>query len=424
MDHRRGRDHRPQGRHGDEAQRVRGGLHRLEHVVLRNRDEAHSQEASTGDRVHHHGNDCGGRGGGCVDIGNASRSPDAENNPRSKDERDGQGGGTDAGGGDLAKYPVRRARAEPARRVPAHAPAGASGGNGTIREDRDRAALDLERPLRACEAEAAGRIWMDPPSWMYLPHLGCGGGATPWLAPRPEEGHAEEGWLHTGSGTTPSGAAAAVIKGRSEAPGDGACGRPRGSGEIRGREKAPGTANVRRRAGSAAAAANAEAAKSREAAMARFFADLDERAAAKKRRADDPHKDPGRTPSQRMEALRRRIATRAEAGSRGASSGIGDTNGNSAGTCQRRPPFLRDAPAAAAADVARRTDSARQAVAEGAAQAAAARSSIEDAKIHQTLHVEDSGGTVAKSEGRPSPAAAAAAADVAWHAAEAHPSAP
>ncbi len=158
--------------------------------------------------------------------------------------------------------------------------------------------------------------------------------------------------------------------------------------------------------------------------MARYFADLDERAAARKRRSDNANAGPGLTPSQRMEALRRRIAARADAGGASASDGIDGTNGISAGPRNQRPRHLQGAPAAAAATVAWHTESATEADAEGATDAAAARSSIEDAKIHQTLFGEDGGGVAEESMGRPSPAAAAAAARHAWHAAEAHPSTP
>ncbi len=267
---------------------------------------------------------------------------------------------------------------------------------------------------------------MDAPSWMYLPHLGCGGGEVLQQAHRLEDEHAEERRLHASDGTLPYGAAAAEIRGRGEAPGIAdRAGQPRGAGAIRGRANAPGAASVNKGARGSAASATTEAARKREAAMARYFADLDDRAAARKRRLEETNAEPRMTPNQRIEALRRRIAARAGGGGTGASGIIGGANGVAAGPGDPRPHQLQGASDAAARAVAWHTEAA----ADGAAVVIpnvteAAQSSNEDAKMHQNLVGMVNAGAAEETVGRPSPAAAAAAARHAWHAAEARPPTP
>ncbi len=144
-------------------------------------------------------------------------------------------------------------------------------------------------------------IWMHPPTWMYLPHLGCGNGGPPARARDTGEEAADEGRVHGNGGASEHGAAVTGIRGRHQAPGSDvelggdrdqrggrgeAARRSVGNGEdsaragaIRGRADALGTNRRGDSAGSSRSSAIAEAARIRKAGMDRYFADIAERAA-------------------------------------------------------------------------------------------------------------------------------------------------
>ncbi len=265
----------------------------------------------------------------------------------------------------LAEPPGDHARADaprgPPRRDAApvdHGGRERSGGTGPPAAPR-RGEAD-ERPL-----------WMRPPAWLYLPHLGCGGGADiPSAGENRDTGgphdQRDEDHLPLDGEMRTRRAGGELIRGRAQPPGvrrqrdDGA------TGSIRGRASAPGHAG--HRGGGAAA-------------LARHFAGLDqERAAKRARRGDHGQKDDVPTAAQRIAAIRQRLAARSCGASTGAAIGA-----DSAGVARR--------------------------------------STNVDAKMHHDFFREDNGGGFEEAVGRPSPAAAADVARQAWHAAGTHPTA-
>ncbi len=237
--------------------------------------------------------------------------------------------------------------------------------------DRGRRGAAARRAAPRAEEPGERPLWMRPPSWLYLPHLGCGGGTDVGSASEHRDGaephDAQDGARHPSDGLQQARRDdGGSIRGRVQSPG---AWRPRSAdaaGSIRGRTAAPGYSGAR---GLGAAA------------LARHFADLDQERAAKRARLRDQAQ--GRdelTAAQRIAAIRLRVAARTGGTSTRGALGI---------------------------------DSA----------ATAPSSSTEDVKMHLNLIGKDDGGGYMEAAGRPSPAAAADAARQAWHAAGARPTA-
>ncbi len=159
---------------------------------------------------------------------------------------------------------------------------------------------------------------MRPPTWLYLPHLGCGGGIDMTERSDGADGDGHRGQprdVHAGGGAASDGAVAAAIRGHGTVPGP-----RRGLGTdataaIRGRDAASGAA--RRGGGDTTSpkTSTSGAGRAISAAMERYFANLDLERAAKRSRAEDSRGSAGElTAAQRLAALRRRVARRAEAG--------------------------------------------------------------------------------------------------------------
>ncbi len=257
----------------------------------------------------------------------------------------------------------------------------------------------LGRHRRA--GEGALPPWMRPPGWMYLPHLGIGGGADIPSAGEDQSSDgppaATRGVLdHANGGDEEGCTEAAAIQGRLQTPGARHRRTDMAMGSIRGRASAPGSA--RRGDGGSAA-------------LARHFACLDQERAEKRARCGD-HSGQDGLPSaaQRMDALRRRLASRiAEGAKQGADAASHNVAQRDADGCH--PLRRRGAPGPAAP--------------EGAATAAAGTlpwgsaemqgPSNEDVNIHHVHDVRAGGGGGAAAGGRPTPASAAAAAQHAWH---------
>ncbi len=226
---------------------------------------------------------------------------------------------------------------------------------------------------------------MRPPVWMYLPHLGCGGGCDPRALSddvrngirdpaEPAYPGAARAELATATSETPpvrarsSANCAAVrpaetasIRGRGLAPGGeetrGGCGgtTEKVSDGIRGRHRAPGRAREKVEEGLAEQGGGGthDEPGSHEkvtnvgnmTGMAWYFADLAETAAKRKREHGDVQRP---SATERMQALRRRLAARLAAAepSGGASLNEGASD---AGTEEDRPRLTGAAEAAASA---------------------------------------------------------------------------
>ncbi len=345
----RGRLHR--GPLMPDLQHVHQESHRPECGEPRNRDAGQRHGVSRGLRGHQHGTACEGRES-CASV-DANGSDDSIQVARDCSDSGldlNRSRGDAVGGNNRAANPVRAAAAELGRPREAGGAAALPGWSGGHREVQQRAARGQTQDRHGSAAHTARHIWMEPPAWMYLPHLGCGTGDIHQRDQQADDDQTEEQRLHASGGASSSGAAAAAIRGRGQAPGsDGRSDEPLGAGAIRGRRTAPG-ANRARRSTSTAAATS----RLRDEAMARYFADIAERA-AKRRQSEAVDSAP--SPRQRIEALRRRITARAGTGGDSRCTDGSGSGDNAAAPSGQRPPRLHGASAAAAAAVAWHADS-------------------------------------------------------------------
>jgi hypothetical protein len=244
-----------------------------------------------------------------------------------------------------------------------------------------------KRPRIALGGQEEG-IWMRPPEWMYLPHLGCGGGDD-LREPRDDDQHgirdsaeraypgaARDAELPTATVETPPAyapndascaaarlAATALIRGRDLALGseearrgcegttgnglDGIRGRDRAPGRAR-REVAEGLAGQRDEGKLDKPASHEEVANAnRMTGMAWYFADLAETAAKRKRVHGDAQRP---SATERMQALRQRLAARLAAAE--PTSGASVIRGAEDADEEEERPSMTSAAAAAARDVA------------------------------------------------------------------------
>ncbi len=169
---------------------------------------------------------------------------------------------------------------------------------------------------RISEMETGNLPWQQPPTWMYLPHLGIGCGSTVTSATAADNmgGHADDEHeagppqQHADRGQSPR---RDPIRGRVgsglQPPGPVySCHAPAAprDGQIRGRT-APGTAN-----GRSAAEARAEARlAAQHAPLRRSLEDHAERVAKRQRCGDTPNQP---SPAARLAAVRARVAARVE----------------------------------------------------------------------------------------------------------------
>ncbi len=196
-------------------------------------------------------------------------------------------------------------------------------------------------------------IWMRPPAWLYLPHLGCGGGtsdvatqspvpvegdgssAASGLAPARGAGADAEATLGNpsvglvldegdGTGMHGGGGPRAAIRGRGEAPGradnaggasaaDAPIARAARLGEIRGQRTMPGAEERAREAETRRQARHS--AETARRGLTRFFEDIAQESAqrARIRSTSGDQQQPRHSAAERMAALRRRIVERAAA---------------------------------------------------------------------------------------------------------------
>ncbi len=266
-------------------------------------------------------------------------------------------------------------------------------GSPGVRVDQDKEAPVAGRLLTSHHAEEAGGahwpVCMRPPAWLYLPHLGWGGGqdngevagggraagdsyahglpdaqgCSGEMARRPSDMRADD------ANSADHGADGIAIKGRTLSPGnEGATMRTKGErhggvSEIRGRGEAPGCERGGptwpARSGDRRARWNHgdgeefnEPARHLEdgqggGAMKRYFDSIAE-TVERRRRTDGVREGP--SAADRLAALRRRIASRAGGEGAGAETVRGVGHGACAGRMSSRPPSTTVDGGAAAAD--------------------------------------------------------------------------
>ncbi len=183
------------------------------------------------------------------------------------------------------------------------------GDGGTATED-----VRHEKRRRIQELDAARPIWLDPPSWLYLPHMGIGGGAC-GIA----EWRCQRDGLHGGSGAGQQTVAAAQIRGRGTSPGSGGdaardYGTVSNGGDDGGDNVASGPRGKEDPKTKRGAGGTGRAGRADPHADIRVSLELHaERVAKKARLEKDEHNRTRETAAHRIAALRERVRARAVA---------------------------------------------------------------------------------------------------------------
>ncbi len=253
--------------------------------------------------------------------------------PRGEQRRGGRGPARGAGrdgrgdegeGSDGPSAGAVHCRSEPQRQRQAGAPRDEEGlAQGHPREPRrhgpggdgDAAGNAEARTAKRRRIQGSGAtspLWMSPPSWMYLPHLGIGAGEDLLAAQRDLLGG-----LHGGGDAGEQTVAAAQIRGRGASPGEeGEAGGRRPAERTRGgADGRNGDHGLRRR--EAAAPRRDDGGADPHAAIRISLDQHAERVAKRARVMSAVPQPAGSTAGQRLAALRERVIARATARNRG-----------------------------------------------------------------------------------------------------------